>query len=95
MILIAELFTKKNSGEIARKRLKHLLTADRAGCSPELLDLIRADFLRSVSRYPGDVTLRILRTSSEQPAEVFPAVCASVPVLTLRSHLQHDIRLPI
>ena len=45
MILIAELFTKKNSGEIARKRLKHLLTADRAGCSPELLDLIRADFL--------------------------------------------------
>ena len=91
MILIAELFTKKNSGEIARKRLKHLLTADRAGCSP--------DFLRSVSRYleidPGDVTLRILRTSSEQPAEVFPAVCASVPVLTLRSHLQHDIRLPI
>lgn len=35
MILIAELFTKKNSGEIARKRLKHLLTADRAGCSPE------------------------------------------------------------
>ena len=82
MILIAELFTKKNSGEIARKRLKHLLTADRAGCSPELLDLIRADF-------------RILRTSSEQPAEVFPAVCASVPVLTLRSHLQHDIRLPI
>ena len=25
MILIAELFTKKNSGEIARKRLKHLL----------------------------------------------------------------------
>ena len=94
MILIAELFTKKNSGEIARKRLKHLLTADRAGCSPELLDLIRADFLRSVSRYleidPGDVTLRILRTSSEQPA-----VCASVPVLTLRSHLQHDIRLPI
>ena len=69
MILIAELFTKKNSGEIARKRLKHLLTADRAGCSPELLDLIRADFLRSVSRYleidPGDVTLRILRTSSE------------------------------
>ena len=68
MILIAELFTKKNSGEIARKRLKHLLTADRAGCSPELLDLIRADFLRSVSRYleidPGDVTLRILRTSA-------------------------------
>ena len=47
MILIAELFTKKNSGEIARKRLKHLLTADRAGCSPELL----VD-LRTVTSYP-------------------------------------------
>ena len=99
MIQIAELFTKKNSGEIARNRLKHLLTADRAGCSPELLELIRADFMRSVSRYleiePGEVTLRILRNSSEQPAEIFPAICATVPVLTLRSHLQHDIRLPL
>lgn len=99
MIQIAELFTKKNSGEIARKRLKNLLTADRAGCSPELLDLIRADFLRSVSRYleidSEDVTLRILRSSSEQVTEVFPAICATVPVLTLRSHLQHDIRLPL
>lgn len=100
MILIAELFTKKNSGEIARKRLKHLSDCRSGGLFAwNFLDLIRADFLRSVSRYleidPGDVTLRILRTSSEQPAEVFPAVCASVPVLTLRSHLQHDIRLPI
>ena len=79
MILIAELFTKKNSGEIARKRLKHLLTADRAGCSPELLDLIRADFLRSVSRYleidPGDVTLRILRTSSESGGGIPGGLC--------------------
>ena len=57
MILIAELFTKKNSGEIARKRLKHLLTADRAGCSPELLDLIRADFLRIRSvTSPGSIS---------------------------------------
>lgn len=99
MIQISELFTKKNSGEIARKRLKLLLTADRAGCSPELLELIRADFLQSLSRYlevePGDVTLRILRTPSEKPVEVFPAVCAAIPVLTLRSHLQHDIRLPL
>ena len=83
----------------SQKAFKTPSDSDRAGCSLELLDLIRADFLRSVSRYleidPGDVTLRILRTSSEQPAEVFPAVCASVPVLTLRSHLQHDIRLPI
>ena len=42
---------EKEFQEIARKRFQHLLIADRAGCSPELLDLIRADFLRSVSRY--------------------------------------------
>ena len=59
MILIAELFTKKNSGEIARKRLKHLLTADRAGCSPELLDPVSYTHLRAhETRFPEErVTL--------------------------------------
>ena len=36
---LLELFLKKNSGEIARNRLKLLLVSERAGCSPELLEL--------------------------------------------------------
>ncbi len=99
MIHIAELFTRKNSGDIARQRLKLLLIADRAGCSPELLEMIRNDFLRSISRYleieAGDITVCVVRTPSETISGKLPAICATIPVLDLRSHLQHDIRLPL
>ena len=48
---LLELFLKKNSGEIARNRLKLLLVSERAGCSPELLEMIKNDLIRVVSRY--------------------------------------------
>lgn len=51
MILIAELFTKKKFRRDSQKAFKTPSDCRSGGCSPELLDLIRADFLRSVSRY--------------------------------------------
>ncbi|MBE7722766.1 MAG: cell division topological specificity factor MinE, partial [Lacrimispora celerecrescens] len=44
-------FRKKNSGEIARNRLKLLLVADKADCSPEIMQMIKDDMVRVVSRY--------------------------------------------
>ena len=84
MIHIAELFIRSNSGDIARKRLKLLLVSDRAGCSPELLEMIRNDFLHSISRYleiePEDVTMCVIRAPSEGFKGKTPAICAAVPV---------------
>lgn len=98
MIHMAELFTRNNSGDIARQRLKLLLVSDRAACPPELLEMIQNDFLRSISRYleieKGDLALCVIRESSEVISGRFPAICATIPVLNLRSHYQHDIRLP-
>ena len=88
MIPIKELFPGKNSGEIARKRLQLLLVSDRAGCSPELLEMIRSDFLRSISRYleidAGDLTLCVVRGPSETYRGKLPALYASIPILDLR-----------
>ena len=36
-------FRKKNSGEIARNRLKLLLVADKADCSPEAVSYTHLD----------------------------------------------------
>ena len=33
-----ELFKKKNSGGVAKDRLKLLLVSDRANCSPDVMD---------------------------------------------------------
>ena len=38
-------FRKKNSGEIARNRLKLLLVADKADCSPEVMQMIKDDMI--------------------------------------------------
>lgn len=42
---------ERRSGEIARKRLKLLLVADKTNCSPEFLEMIKDDIFQVVSRY--------------------------------------------
>ena len=42
---------KKNSGEIARNRLKLLLVSDKANCSSEIIEMIRDDMIRVISKY--------------------------------------------
>lgn len=88
MISVRELFARKNSGEIARKRLKFLLVSDRAGCSPELLEMIQNDFFHSISRYleieAGDITLHVIRNPSDSYKGKLPAIYASIPILDLR-----------
>ena len=34
-----DLFKKKNSGDVAKDRLKLLLVSDRANCSPDVMEL--------------------------------------------------------
>lgn len=85
-MMILRLLGRNNSGEIARRRLKLLLVSDRAGCSPELLELIRTDLLHAVSRYmevrEEDVTIQMMRTLPD--GRNVPALCATIPV--------HDIQ---
>ena len=44
-------FHKSNSGEIARSRLKLVLAADQSGCNPGLVESIRDELIRVLSRY--------------------------------------------
>lgn len=86
---LAELFGKKNSGEIARNRLRLLLVSDRAGCSPEILEMIRNDFIHAVSRYmeidKDELSVCVLRTTGEAYKGSLPALCASIPIHDLQN----------
>lgn len=79
-----ELFGRKNSGEIARQRLKLLLVSDRAGCSPELLEMIKNDFIHAVSRYmdieEDDFTVCVVRSASDGYKGRLPAIYAGIPI---------------
>lgn len=89
MIHIAELFTRKNSGDIARTRLKFLLVSDRAGCSPELLEMIRHDLIHTLSRYleidAADLTVCVLRNGCDGYQGRLPALYASIPIRDLQN----------
>lgn len=105
MIHLAEIFTRKNSGEIARKRLKLLLVSDRSGFSPEILEMIRNDFLHAVSRYMevdgSQVTVCVVRSSNAaaEGEEIFhpgklPALYAGVPIQSI-SKTQEAASAPV
>ena len=48
---LMDLFRKTNSGEVAKDRLKLLLVSDRANCSPEMMELIKNDIIKVISKY--------------------------------------------
>lgn len=82
------IFQKKNSGEIARNRLKLLLLSERAGCSPEVLEMVKGDFVRAVSRYmevdPSGVVLFVSRAGAAEWGVAPPALLAGIPLRGLR-----------
>ena len=57
------LFKKKNSREIAKDRLKILLISDRVSCSPEMMEMIKKDIAKVLSRYiqidPGKMEIEV------------------------------------
>lgn len=83
---ILRLLGRNNSGEIARKRLKLLLASDRAGCSPDILEMIRTDLLHAVSRYmevkEEDVIVQMIRTLPD--GRKTPALYATILVHNIK-----------
>ena len=44
-------FHTRRSGETAKMRLKLLLVSDKAGCSPEMILMIKNDVIHVISKY--------------------------------------------
>ena len=45
-----DFFKKKNSGNVAKDRLKLLLISDRADCSPDVMENIKNDIIQVISK---------------------------------------------
>ena len=48
---VLDLFRKKSSSNVAKDRLKLLLVSDRANCSPEVMEMIKNDIIKVISKY--------------------------------------------
>ena len=72
-------FRRKTSRQIAKDRLKILLISDRVNCSPEMMDLIKNDISKVISKYmkidTANMEIQISKTS--------PMLYANIPILDL------------
>ena len=84
---LPNLFKKKSSREIAKDRLKILLISDRAGCSPEMLDMIKQDIAKVISKYmkidTNNIEIQISKASTRGKGAKTPSIYANIPILDL------------
>lgn len=82
-----EILAKGNSGSIAKRRLKLLLVSDRADCTPEILEMIKDDMKKSMSKYietdMDGLELWVSRAETETAQNSFPMLCVRIPLRPL------------
>lgn len=87
-----DFFRKKNSGEVAKDRLKLLLISDRANCSPEVMEAIKNDIIKVITKYMDidseGLDIQITQTESETDNGTVPALYANIPI----KELHHSTR---
>lgn len=81
------LFKRKRSKDIAKDRLKILLISDRVSCSPEMMEMIKSDIAKVISKYmkidAGNMDIQISKTSSKGGRNTKPMLYANIPILDL------------
>ena len=85
---LMDFFRRKSSGDVAKDRLKLLLISDRANCSPEVMELIKNDIIKVISKYVEidceNLDIQITQTESDGQNGRVPALCANIPIKDLK-----------
>ena len=83
---LGSFFRRKSSREIAKDRLKILLISDRVNCSPEMMEMIKTDIAKVISKYmkidAESMEIQITKTSTKGMGKT-PSLYANIPILDL------------
>ncbi|MBR4980964.1 MAG: cell division topological specificity factor MinE [Lachnospiraceae bacterium] len=80
------IFKKKKSSSIAKDRLKILLISDRINCSPQTLNLIKQDLIKSISKYMSideEQMEIVLKKNDKRGNNRKPSLYANIPILDI------------
>lgn len=84
---ILHMFRKKSSGQLAKDRLKILLISDRINCSPEMMDMIKNDIAKVISKYmkidAKSMEIQITKEAARGRMGKSPMLYANIPILDL------------
>lgn len=86
---IKHFFSRKKSREIAKDRLKILLISDRVNCSPEMMEMIKNDIAKVISKYmkidTKTMEIQISKTGRKGHDNKTPMLYANIPILDLHN----------
>lgn len=86
---LLDFFKKKNSSEVAKDRIKLLLISDRANCSPDMMENIKAEIIKVISKYmeidTEGLDIQITQTESDGGNGTVPALCANIPIREMKN----------
>lgn len=78
-------FRRKSSCQVAKDRLKILLISDRVNCSPEVLELIKMDIAKVISKYmkidAEKIEIQINTKGSKTGRTLKTSLCANIPIV--------------
>ena len=85
---LLHMFHKKSSGEFAKDRLKILLISDRINCSPEMMDMIKMDIAKVISKYmkidTKSMEIQIIKEAAKGRVTKSPILYANIPIIDLK-----------
>ncbi len=80
-------FRRKSSREVAKDRLKILLISDRVNCSTEMMEMIKNDIAKVISKYmkidTESMEIQISKTGTKGRGNKNPILYANIPILDL------------
>lgn len=78
-------FRRKSSCQVAKDRLKILLISDRVNCSPEMMELIKDDIARVISKYmkidSENIEIQINAKTGKNGRNAKPILYANIPIV--------------
>ena len=87
---IRNFFIRKKSREIAKDRLKILLISDRVNCSPEMMEMIKTDIAKVISKYmkidADSMEIQIAKKDGKGRGKT-PTLYANIPILDLHKNI--------
>ena len=86
---ISKIFLRKRSREVAKDRLKILLISDRVNCSAEMMEMIKNDIAKVISKYmkidADSMEIQISKTATKGRNMKNPTLYANIPILDLKN----------
>ncbi len=70
---------KKSSGDVAKNRLKLVLSSDKAGCSPETMEQMKNEIIQVISKYI-DVDTEGLEFRFRNESDGSNSLLANIPI---------------